>query len=96
MDANSAPPTRFQHGQISSRLRRYNHTEAVLLAGNLQIKSVVSCDLEEDTCVGAAFVVLTSRVKEARPKAEASGDMFRVTNFVAESLDHSFMLRKHG
>ena len=54
------PPAPFgQNAEIAARLRRLDHAEARLAAGNGEIEVRLGGDLQEDTGVRPAFVGLS-------------------------------------
>ena len=63
-----------QHLEIAARLRCLDNAKRVRLFRHLEIIGVVAGDLQEHAAVGAAFVDLTGRMQEARPKPETGGD----------------------
>src|SRR5207248_601976 len=81
--------------KIAPRLRRFHHTESVLLAGDRQILGVVASDLQKNSGVRAALVSLSRRVQEARSETQAGRHALRVTYFVPYILQPALMGSVH-
>ena len=80
MDPQRSPPAPRQDLEVAAGLDFFDQPEAVTVPGHGQLDGVLTGDLEEYPCVGAAFVGLAGRVLEARPEPDASGHPAGVSN----------------
>ena len=81
--------------KVPASLRRFHHSESVLLSGNRQVGRVVAGDLQEDAAVGPAFVSLPGGVQESRAEPEAGRDPFLISHHHPQSLQERFVLGIH-
>src|SRR5216684_2287962 len=95
MDTQGATLTVCQDLKISAGLGGFDDAESIFLAGDGQVSSVVTGDLQEDSGVGAAFVGLSGRVQKAWAKAETGGDVHAVAHGVADALELVFVRGVH-
>src|SRR5262245_48142757 len=80
-----------QNVKVSPGLGRLDHTKCVLPSGYRQVDRVIASDLQEHPCVRAAFVGLSSRMQETRPKFETCGDPLDVTDPFSDLLQQTPM-----
>ncbi len=95
MNAQGAALAVGQNLEISPSLGRLYDSKRILLAWNLQILSVVACDLEKHSTVGSTFVGLSRGVEETRAKTQNRCDMLAVANSHAQFLQQGFVLGIH-
>jgi len=62
MNSQCATTAFGEHGEIPARLRGFDDTKRVFLAGNGKIGCIVTGDLQEDAAVRPSFVGLPRRM----------------------------------
>ena len=95
VDAQGATAALGEHREVAAGLRRLDDAEGVALPRHGQIAGVVGRDLQEHALVRAALVGLAGRVQEARPEADAGGDVGAIPDAVADPLQHAGVARVH-
>src|ERR1700693_810279 len=95
MHTKCASPSLGEHRKVSARLSCLHDAKRIFLLGNRKILSVVTCDLQENTAVGATLVGLPGRVQEPRSKSENGRDVLCVPHLVANLLESLFVFGVH-